>query len=268
MRQVLLQFIQRRIVSGLEPLDLDAFLAETEWLRMPVVERLRVLAHVIEQRAQSEQPEDQFTALRPLYIRALQDSPHDPWLWHAWGERASALAARTEARSAARWMWGEAERSLERATRLAPGHPDLLFAYAKALYDDPERAARMALPWFERVLAFSPGHRSARLFLGHCLQQLERWEEAIAAYEALLQEPGAGASLISVQANWANCLQQLGQRDRADAAYSEILRTLDQLPPEHCDEALASLESVGAFPPQLVEHWESMVERVWNASVV
>jgi tetratricopeptide (TPR) repeat protein len=268
MRQTLTQFIQRRGIADSGSPNLDLYLSETHWLSLPAVERLRVLAHVMEQKVQARPPEEQFATLRPVFVRALTESPHDPWLWHAWGERAAALAVRVEARGPRRWMWREAQQSFERAMRLAPGHADLAFAYAKSLYDDAELGARLALEWFEQVLAFSPTHRSARLFLGHCLQQLGRWEEAAEAYETLLRDSGVGLTMLSVRANWAHCLQQLGRGQQADAAYSEILALLDQLPPERCEEALTSLEDGAAFPPQLVERWEGMVARAWTSAVV
>lgn len=265
MRNELTHFLKQRDVTKL---DVEQFIAQTAWVQMPVVDRLQALAHRVEQAMSAHPPDEQFLALRRIYTRALAEAPHDPWLWHAWGSKAAARALQSARLGTSRWMWTEVEEALERAMRLAPGHPDLAFAYAKVLYDNPSRSATDALPWFRQVLGFAPDHQSARLFVGHCLQQLGRWQEAADTYEALLAESSDGPAPLPVHANWAHCLQQLGQSQRAQAAFSQIFDVLETLPPERCVEALESLDSMDAFPPQLVERWQGMLTTYWRSSML
>ena len=77
-----------------------------------------------------------------------------------------------------------AQLAFARALAEAPGHPNALFGHACVLRDDADfsRAADL----FRHALRQIPDWADAKLQLGYCLLELDRWDDAIASIRAAI----------------------------------------------------------------------------------
>jgi tetratricopeptide (TPR) repeat protein len=79
-----------------------------------------------------------------------------------------------------------AQRAFARAQVERPGHPGALFGQACVLRDNGEFAR--AADVFGQTLQRIPDWAEARLQLGYCLLELDRWDDAIAALRAAIAD--------------------------------------------------------------------------------
>lgn len=63
--------------------------------------------------------------------------------------------------------------------RLNPNNADLHYTLRPALYVDETSPVSKAEREFRSAVALQPDRAGARLYLAHCLEDLQRWEEAL-----------------------------------------------------------------------------------------
>ncbi len=113
-------------------------------------------------------------------------------------------------------------REYRRSLELYPGDPETYFGLAdayrrKGLFRDAEKQLR-------EVLRLDPGHQEARLNLGAVLLLQERWSEAIAENQALLDDPTfIRPSRALVNLGWGH--YKTGNLAAAKSAFVEALGT-------------------------------------------
>jgi tetratricopeptide (TPR) repeat protein len=80
---------------------------------------------------------------------------------------------------------------------------------------------REALPYLERTAAADPAHVKAYLYLGIAYQQLDRVDEAIAAYRKIL--PNAGSETARIAYNLGNAYYTKGNAVFAEQFYTQAI---------------------------------------------
>jgi tetratricopeptide (TPR) repeat protein len=80
---------------------------------------------------------------------------------------------------------------------------------------------REALPYLERTVASDPAHVKAYLYLGIAYQQLNRIDEAIAAYRKIL--PGGGNETARIAYNLGNAYYTKGNAVFAEQFYTQAI---------------------------------------------
>lgn len=97
----------------------------------------------------------------------------------------------------------EARDALANANRLAPDEPDTMVEYAEslALASDDRRLAGEALALLDRALAADPAHQRGLWLRGIAMLQDERYADAVAVWEKLLEQlpPGSEVAESVVQ---------------------------------------------------------------------
>jgi tetratricopeptide (TPR) repeat protein len=105
----------------------------------------------------------------------------------------------------------------------ADGH----YALGRVLYWHDPCEREDALRSFEEATRLDPDHQWARLYVAHCLHDLERWSEASDAYgrvslSAFDGPTGWRRELLREQR--AYCMLRSGRRDEALAAFADVVR--------------------------------------------
>ncbi len=137
----------------------------------------------------------------------------------------------------------EAEQAFERAAELDPARTDYLtdLAHFRAERHGPERALAM----LREAAAARPAEPAFLLHEGKALMDAGRLEEALTAFDALLQKhPSAAAA---AKYNRAICLQILGQLDEAKTSLEQAL-TLDPSLNGHHQYANLLKTATGGLP--------------------
>ena len=109
--------------------------------------------------------------------------------------------------------------------------------YAEALYGigavlKAEDALESALVYAQLCLSVRPGHDACRLLLGEILSDMERYAEAVAAYDSVVEE---SPLTWTAQLHAANALAELGEVEAA----ARRLRTMTRQDPVRADAPVA-----------------------------
>jgi tetratricopeptide (TPR) repeat protein len=161
----------------------------------------------------------EFDVAAACYEQGMRLSPTDP-------EPAAALASYWAAH-------GDADQAvgfLEEAVKRAPGYPDL-FRRLGAL-ESARKNDRAALAAFERALEINPLFTGARLEMAETLSRLERWREAIKAFQGVLD---AGLDSADIQIQLGQCYEAKGATQKALVIFkSAALRYPEDTRPRKC----------------------------------
>ena len=112
----------------------------------------------------------------------------------------------------------EAERLLVAVLATRPHYPDAWFLLGAARHQSGN--AEGALLAFAKARRLAPGHRQASSALASVLFDLERYEEALSAFRALVDEYPDDAQLL---VNLGVVLERLGRQEEALKAYDQAL---------------------------------------------
>lgn len=130
-----------------------------------------------------------------------------------------------------------AYRSLDEDGEAPPPPADAGDGYAEALYGigavlKAEDALESALVYAQLCLSVRPGHDACRLLLGEILADMERYAEAVAAYDSVVEE---SPLTWTAQLHAANALAELGEVEAA----ARRLRTMARQDPVRADAPIA-----------------------------
>lgn len=168
-------------------------------------------------------------AVRPLYQAALAAAPdrQGPVLtaWSLGALTCVTVAPDTVSPKDLEALRQEALTVGRRAVAVADS-ADAWHAVGLAHYEAAEDELADALAAFEAACSRDPQDVWPRLYRAHCLQDLERWDEAAAAYATL--SPGDFDALrawrwVAAQELRAECLLRAGRREEALVAYGLVL---------------------------------------------
>ena len=110
-----------------------------------------------------------------------------------------------------------------------------------------------ALPYLEHSVLENPGHVEAFLYLGIVYEQLDRTDEAIAAYRKILSR--AGDFTATVATNLGNAYFVKGNTEFAEQFYSQALEEHIPYPRAYLGRANTRLKA-GSLP-QAIEDYEA-----------
>jgi tetratricopeptide (TPR) repeat protein len=243
----------------LERIDLDGFLRASEHFEVAAAERLRLLAIALEGRAIDLGARRGWVCVERVYARALRLAPDDAMIHESRGISASELA-----RDGDEALVREAQRSIARAAELAPDDAMIAYQQGRVIYMHRRWSAAIALPYFERALLLDPECGWAALYRAHCLHDLERWPEAIAAYEAVPNHEFVGAHAWRMDVlveQLGFCRLQAGDRKAALADFEAILTRYEAQPRLMVDNDLLYLHRVIDELPQLRERLLALERR-------
>lgn len=142
------------------------------------------------------------------YRHAIEAAPGSAWAHRVMGTRLL--------------RWGRAELAvgpLRRATELDPAHAETWNALALAENASGDLEAAEAT--FRRGVEIAPDHPGLRLGLAALLVNTERYEDALAIYDAIVREQPRFAP---AHVGRGILLHQLGREDEAEAAFVEAAR--------------------------------------------
>lgn len=130
-----------------------------------------------------------------------------------------------------------AYRNLDEDGDPPPPAADAGDGYAEALYGigavlKAEDALESALVYAQLCLSVRPGHDACRLLLGEILSDMERYAEAVAAYDSVVEE---SPLTWTAQLHAANALAELGEVEAA----ARRLRTMARQDPVRADAPIA-----------------------------
>lgn len=233
-------FAERCPVTELERLDLNAYLDDTSGFPFSSTERLRQLAIHLEDRAYGPQPRS-WLVLRRIYDLAerLVENRDDRWEVL----RSRAISAHYLAPSeydespkdsaARKRLFADA---YEAALKLQEIHPDWAESYsllAQIRYRDTDGDREEGLAEADKALAIDPKHPWALWHRAALLRELERWSEAVDAYNAL--DPAFFTGHRAVRYEWAlesraYCRLRAGARAGAIEEFEALLARYEKNP--------------------------------------
>lgn len=215
------------LIEEIERLDLRRFLQESD--RFPLIpeERLRQLAIACEDQAICESGPRHWGAVDRIYQMALRLAPDDPCVLASRGVSAGSIAGFYKGEFVAR-LRRDAQRYLREASELLPDEPGFAYSTGLAIYEDESGSVEEALTFFDRAIELDPEYGWARLYRAHCLHDLERWSEAVAAYSEVPKQQFAGPpswrmDVLLEQRGW--CRLQAGD---VDGAREDLERALSR----------------------------------------
>lgn len=242
-------------VNTVERYDLAEYLERTAAIAIAPAERLRQLAiHLERQWAVWDAPVlRRWRAVDRVYEAAIELDPSSVDVWTSRGitalegmkwAQSEVIAPRlerekTQSEEIALRLEGESRAALSRALELDPN--DAHATCTVGLLGYFARRTEEALEWLDRALALDPSHVDARMYRAHCLHDLSRWSEAVAAYGAVPSE-----ALVASSREWlvvyllearALCRLKSGDRDGALRDFDAVLCHYESDP----DEALYQL---------------------------
>jgi tetratricopeptide (TPR) repeat protein len=234
LQQWLRQHVVLLSVQELAALDRKRFLQETGYLDVPPGERLRQLAIHVEGRARvsSVQPGG-WAALRSIYEHALRFQEPDTWrVYHSLALSALRLLRQggLDADLGER-VSSECLAAGCRAVELAPNEAMTYSVLGQGYYEVGRLGE--ALRAFEAGVAADPTYGWPALYRAHTLRDLERWQEAIQAYDAVpldFFQRGEAFRVDLLKEMRAWCRLQAGDRVGALAEFLPLLTRYEQQP--------------------------------------
>jgi len=227
-------------LAELEGLDLSGYLNDTSVFPLTATERLRQLAVHLEDSARGPQPRS-WLALRRIYDlgERLAENPNDRWellrstaisahyLEPAdYDESPKDAAARTR-------LFADAYQA---ALQLQQIHPDRAKSYsllAQIRYRDDDGDQAQGLAEAEQALAIEPKEPWALFHRAALLRELERWSEAVEAYNAL--DPAFFTGHQAARYEWtlesrAYCRLRAGDKAGAIEEFEALLARYEKNP--------------------------------------
>jgi tetratricopeptide (TPR) repeat protein len=212
-------------LEDIKVFDRKRFLQETGQFNIAPGERLRQLAIHVEFTASGAKQPEGWCVLRSIYEQALRFNEAHGWLIHN-SMTISALECvySQDEQPVRERIAADGIKAGEIAVTLAPESPQAQFWLGRLYYETDLLVE--ALRCAEAGVAADPTHALSAELRANCLGDLERWEEAIRAYDAVPLDFFKGANAWRV--DWlkqcrAWCRLQLGDREGALEDFIAIL---------------------------------------------
>lgn len=246
------------------PVDLDRYLQASGQAHLPPEERLRQLAMHLETDLVCLRPAE----LDRIYEAAVRLQPSAVSVWHSRGISAKLAAEVTDDPKVISKYSELSLRCLTTAADQLPSDPDITYSLGAWHYQFGQLVE--ALEHFDKAIRESPGHGLARLYRAHCLHDLERWTDAVAAYADVpldaLKGPSAWRVDVVLEAQ-AYCKLRAGDRQGAIADFERLLDRLDKEPRRGLPLMLQYLREAvsGDLAPELGEHYRRVARALDEA---
>lgn len=243
-------------------IDLDAFVRDSGEVPLSPAERLRSLGvHLQRRRGPAPPPH----ALDRVFEAATRLAPDDARLWYAWGVWAEETSRRWDpdadperdprARLAARCFL--------RAREVGPEHA--FTHYGVGLVRLERGDAQEALACFDRAVELDPSDPLAHLYRAYALWDLERFADAVEAFEAVPLEGLRGKRawrVDEVLEETARCRLLAGDPKGARRDYERLVERFEKEP-----RRIRKLDS-GLIDRVLEEHFAGPLLERYRATCV
>ncbi len=256
-----------RIEEDCEPrsvdsFDVTAFLRDTAHIDLPPADRVRRLAIFFEEERFDP---DGWAALQRLYDQAAKLDPNDGLVAASNGAAAISFAELVDPPASTK-LYGRAKTLLQRAREMAPDDSYLLYLTGYCEYMDETGDKNDALNWLGQACAIDPKDAWAQLYRAHCLHDLKRWAEAVAAYEAVDTSAFKGPVAWrgeKLKEQLAFCRLRSGDEVGALRDFETVLRIYEQLPSDRIIDMSDLINAAsGVFKNQLAERVADLAERI------
>jgi len=249
-------------VEPSQSVSLKRFLAASSGSELEPDERLRRLAiHWESECAVMPQPNG-WNILKRVYLEALR---HDKWEFTFCSYSLSAVQCATFAEPFSKhWasILRDAEGMCHAGLEHVPNSSGLFYSLGKVRYEKRENAKALAA--FQAALDQDPRDGWSALYKAHCLHDLKRWPEALAAYRAVDRSAFDGPTAwrgVLVRDQIAACLYGSGEREQAAEAYDECLKQYEKNP-GLLFEASYMEAAARQFPERFAQRVAQLFERV------
>ncbi len=241
--------LARKFVDQTEPYDFvscDDFLDFVAMPTVAIAERLRLLAIVLEE---SGYP---WKIVEEVYALARRHDPDDYVVLESLAISAQRLSYTPRAVEVAY------QSALEGAFRW-PEDPQWEYRLGRHLYEHMQDAAT-ALGHFDRAIELGSRDGLTLLYRARSLQDLGRWEEALAAYDdvplAQFDKPWLSWRVHFLVEERATCLYFAGHRDASRNQFMRIIDRYEKQP------ALATHGECGAFLTLAADRFPDLAGRI------
>lgn len=165
-------------------MSLTRFLQESPDIDMAPDEKLRRLAIHLEPHCEYMDQPKGWHILRRIYRESLKYDANCHWQYHSMSVSLTGCAEILDHDDPVRReLFNEAANVCREGIALNPDISELYSQLGRAYYD--LRQLDDAIGAYETALALDRRNMWAALYKAHCFHDLERWEEAVAAYEAV-----------------------------------------------------------------------------------
>jgi tetratricopeptide (TPR) repeat protein len=241
-------------VAWLESFDISAYLKQTAALDIQAAERIRRLCIFLEEESYGDLPAKDprsWQAMQRVYDEARKLDPENAAILVSNAISALHFADCVEDEEKAVAFYEVAKNLLTQALELDADNPHALYTMGLCEYDRPDGNGRagIALRWFERACRNAPGDAWAQLYRAHCLHDMEEWDTAVAAYEAV--DRAAFVGPVAWRAHKlveqiALCRLHAGDRSGALKEFHEALRFYSALTEQEFDQCPYPIELLEA----------------------
>ena len=257
--------LDARAEAELERLDLRAFLQASAGFDVPPEERLRRLAIALERRVCFDRAMRDWAALDRVYAHALQLRPEEPSLHASRSISASRLAEDAGDPGDVERLVRMSGESLQRALALDPDDAELRYLDGYHRYLHRVGSTEDALAALDRALELDGAHGFARLYRAHCLHDLGRFEEAVAAYDEVPRDAFEGPTrwrMDLLVEQRAQCRARAGDLDGARAELEAALARYEREPHLAADTTPRYRRWAAETFPGLAERVDALEARI------
>lgn len=217
--------LARFSLRQLEGLALQAFLEQTAGFAVPADERLRELAIWVESIATRTSQPQGWRCLQRVYMHAHRQAPENTWIGHSQARSSLNCVARRLSDRVRMDILVEGQQAVEQALFVHPRKPQLLSVMGELCVCMGQ--VEVALSWFERAVHRDANLPHAALERARILREMQRWDDAVNAYDAVPVSQLVGPSAWRAVRLW----EQRGwchlQRGADGLAQADFLRALD-----------------------------------------
>ncbi len=165
-------------------INLTQYLQSTPTIDIAPDEKLRQLAIFLEPVCEQMNQPSGWHCLRRIYREALKYDHKWPYLWHSMSLSALGCAKMMDEDDPLREeILNESLQFCREGIAINPDFDSLHCSLGNTLYEF--RRTAEALAAYQKAVELNSKHVWAALYKAHCLHDLERWSEAIEAYEAV-----------------------------------------------------------------------------------
>jgi tetratricopeptide (TPR) repeat protein len=255
--------------SNIHQINLTNFLRNTQHFDILSEERLRQLAIFIEPDACSLSGESGWHSLKRIYDYALEFNNKNEKVFLSMGIAAIEIANNLENEKNRKSIFDSGEHAILNAMSIHPNWSHAHYILGYLYYFQGKK--QNALDEFEKSLSFENEdkvHSWAQLYKAHCLHDMQRWEQALEAYNSvdLSAFDGLVAWRIDVlREQQAYCTYSIGKKTEAYEMLDKILDRYEAEPKLALDAMSASLWVLAKdLSPEMIERARGIEKMAWE----
>lgn len=255
--------------SELNNIIYTEYLRDTQHIDIVAEERLRHLAIYLEDEALSLQGTLGWYSLKRLYDYALELNHENENVWLSMGIFACEMADNQQNEKSKKTIFSAAEHAILNAMNVRENWSKAFYTLGYVYYLQDKK--KEALYAFEQALGFENEdmvHSWAQLYKAHCFQDMQKWSNALEAYELVDLSAFKGLRSWRVDVlheQIAFCKYKLGQHKEALQMLINILARYEAEPKVAMYAMSSSLWDLAkAISPEFLNHVKSIDAKAYN----